>query len=296
MRVITNLPLNVSEIAAEVSRKTGQSAESVAARVHLIDADTLQRWRTPSKVIGDNDKPVMVVHGPWEFSDDFAAKSDFILDECHIYCPRKGVGSVLFQKPWQDFLGEARHRGYRRLVFVTQDEAKVGTSILEHAELRYELTNAERLRDPWFRISLGDWFELVASITRKYQSSVALTEYRRLVGKMKIVHSERIALDPFFFKFYRSHEVAGGGSETGQVDRPLREFEKRRSFLLEADRRRKGQANLEVVSSPQLVSGRQSVSPRRGGVCVLFRRRRAEGCGLVYLGLLKLCGEGGGQR
>jgi hypothetical protein len=72
------------------------------------------------------------------------------------------------------------------------------------------------------------WYELIASVTREYRPSIAVVEYRRVKGKLREQHVERVALDPFWFQFYRSYEAAGGGTGKGQGGSAVvREFMRR---------------------------------------------------------------------
>jgi hypothetical protein len=215
-KVITNLPLEVDKIAEHVAKKLGVEPLEVTSRIILLDRDTLRIWQDGHG-------------GPWEFAErQLADGNDFMLDECHLFCRRTGQNVKARNERWQKWLGEVRHEGWRRCVFVTQDESKVGTPITQHAELRYELTNSERRRDPILRIPLHYWYELIASVTREYRPSIAVVEYRRVKGKLREQHVERVALDPFWFQFYRSYEAAGGGTGKGQGGSAVvREFMRR---------------------------------------------------------------------
>jgi hypothetical protein len=209
----TNLPLNVAEIAQHVAAHRGCEAAEVIEQVRLIDRDELRRWADGAA-------------GPWDFASKGQAEgAELLLDECHIYCSKR---QKVRHITWEKWLGEARHEGWRRIVFITQDESKVGQPIKDHAELRFELTNSERRRDPILQIPLTYWYELVASFTGEYRASIAVTEYRRVAGRLRPQHTERVPLDPAWFKFYRSYEAAGGGTGRGHGSAGIvREFQKR---------------------------------------------------------------------
>lgn len=226
-KIITNLPLEVDKIADYVAAKRGGEAFEVAAQLVLLDRDTLRAWQDGHG-------------GPWDFAaQGLADGNDFILDECHLFCRKSGQNVRVRNERWERWLGEVRHEGWRRCVFVTQDETKVGLPITQHAELRYELTNGERRRDPILRIPLHYWYELIASVTREYRPSIAAVEYRRVKGKLREQHVDRYPLDPYWFQFYRSYEAAGGGTGKGAGGSAVvREF-KRRPVL--APRRVDGQ-------------------------------------------------------
>lgn len=216
--VFTNLPLEVDRIAEYCEKKTGRPAFEFAERIVLLTKEELGRWEDGTA-------------GPWELAErGHADGNDFILDECHRFC--QASGATERNKRWTKWLGEVRHEGWRRLVFISQDESKVGKPITVHAELRFELTNAERRRDPILRIPLHYWYELVASITREYLPSVVIVEFRRVNGKMRQQHAESMRLDPAWFPFYRSYEAAGGGTGRGQGGSAIvREFQKRPALL-----------------------------------------------------------------
>lgn len=209
-KIITNVPLDIEAVSKRAAGLKGDPAE-YAARIELLDLETLRGWRDGTS-------------GPWELASR-AQGHDLLLDEVHLYCPSTGAD----MKPWQSWLGEARHEGWRRIVFMTQDEAKVGKPIKEHAELRYELTSTERLRDPLLKIPMSSWAELLASITGTYEASVLLDEYRRTGGKMRRAHRERFVLQSDNFKLYDSYSKPGGGTTEGSNAAPVREHEKRPS-------------------------------------------------------------------
>lgn len=213
----TNLPLNVDAIAAHVAKVRGDEPASVIEQIRLIDRDELRKWADGQE-------------GPWKFAADGQAEgAELLLDECHIYCSKRQRARHLV---WEKWLGEARHEGWRRIVFITQDESKVGQPIKDHAELRFELTNSERRRDPLLQIPMTYWYELVASFTGEYRASIAVTEYRRVAGKLRPQHTDRVPLDPAWFRFYRSYEAAGGGTGRGHGSAGIvREFQKRPKLL-----------------------------------------------------------------
>lgn len=228
-RIITNLPLEVDKCCEYAAKKTGKLIEEFQRRIVLLDKEMLQGWRTPAKVLGEDGKPCLVQRGPWDLPLELTQGADLLLDESHLFCPNDGPGLVQRKKAWTDFLGETRHGGWRRFVFLTQDVSKVGSPIIVHADLRYQLKNAERLRLGKLFIPFGDLFELRASITGNYRSSVAVWEFSK--GGRKVQHSWRVGLDPFYFQFYRSFQLAGGGTAEGEAQRPKREFETRPRLL-----------------------------------------------------------------
>ncbi len=219
-KIVTNLPLNVDVIAQHVASKLGVSVDHVAGQIVLLSATTLRSWQDGAG-------------GPWELKTlGDAQGNDFILDECHLFCPKKGRAAQARNEKWGSWLGEVRHEGWQRCVFVTQDESKVGEAIKQHAELRFELTNWERRRDPFLKIPLAEWMEVAASFTREYRSAIGVWEYRRVNGKLKGEHATRVPLDPEGFKFYRSYVAAGGGAGGGaDAVARVHEYQRRPVFL-----------------------------------------------------------------
>ncbi len=218
-KILCNLPLDVDAIAEHVAEKKGCTADEVAERIVILEPERLKRWKQGNG-------------GPWELVQELGNGDagmggwDFILDECHNFCKRSQSKRMPM---WEEWLGEVRHEGWASMLFISQDEAKVGKPITMHAEIRVELTNSATRRDPWFRIPLGDWYELAASFTGSYESRTWKTEYRKVAGKWsrKAEHSEVFGIDPFYFQFYQSFSKPGGGAAAGSVTVSKREWEKR---------------------------------------------------------------------
>ncbi len=200
--------------AAGIGGKMKCDPQLISDRIKIISPEILQSWKDGRS-------------GPWTYAA-IGQGNDLIIDEIHNFCRAKGRGVAERNRKWEDWLGEVRHEGWCRVVFMTQDVAKVGKPITEHAELRFELTNAERRRDPLFRIPMGDWYQLRASFTRRYNSTISIVEYRKSRGKMVQEQVERVVLDPFWWPFYDSHAAGGGGSKGGQGAKAnLRQWEVR---------------------------------------------------------------------
>lgn len=228
--IVTNLPINVPVMAQWVAAvRKDLNEQDVIDRITILEPERLQRWKQE-------------IGGPWELAaeglprgiegrDGNLMGADFILDECHLYCPSTGDGTHesvrVMRKNWKDWLGEIRHEGWRRVLFVSQDDEKIGKPIQIHSELRYELTNGATDRVPYFQIPFGDFYSLVASFTGVYYPVVVVTEFRRVNARSVFVHAERVRLAPKYFALYESYAHAGGGAHAGAIDRPKLEWEVR---------------------------------------------------------------------
>lgn len=209
--IYTNLPLKVEEICAFVAKRTGRPAEEFAARLRIIDAQTWHRWRAGRG-------------GPWDLETSKGkdgenhvpeAEAEFWGDECHEICPASNHKAHLAYEKW---IGTVRHAGWARLFFITQDPAKVGKAITEHAHCRYDMVDSQTYRDPFFKIPLADWYELRASLTRRYRVRVWVRELRKVATTWMVAHVESFVRRPDLFDLYRSHNYGV---------KKLYEFEKR---------------------------------------------------------------------
>ena len=217
--VVTNLPINVETFSEAVAKATGRELESVKAQLHLLSREILTAWKEGEWA------PDQLAKNPADYLGLETVKGAlFILDECHLFCP---VSDPSRQKLWSSWLGEVRHEGWVGVYFVSQDQSKVGNAIKQHAELRYELTKADKLRDPWLKIELGLWAELVASFTGAYAVAVQIVQFRKMMGKMVSEHTNIVRLDPFYFELYHSFAATGGGSSGEGSTAQQLEHEKR---------------------------------------------------------------------
>lgn len=208
----TNVPLKVDAIAEYVAKKTGRHPEEFRYRIQILDKEELEIWRQGKG-------------GPWDLVHAGVTGVELIVDEIHNFCPAKVDPKRLDM--WQKWLGEARHEGWRRILFISQHESKVGKPIRDHAELRIELTNTEHRRDPFFKIPVKHWRELVAKfLTGKYESRCAWRESRSVGGKFIASHEESFGFDSEIFELYDSFSKPGGTTEEGSA-KPIREFERR---------------------------------------------------------------------
>ena len=191
--IITNLPLKKELIAEYLAKKTGRPEAEFLGRIELLPAATMEAWKNGTG-------------GPWELASAGVDGCDLILDEVHNFCP-KGANRDRRNR-WEQWLGEYRHEGWHRVLFISQDESKVGHQIESHATLKYGLVNSELRRDFFFGIGMSDWYELRAKfLSGEYSPSVHWMESRKAGNKWLCEHSERFVLDPFYFQFYNSYSA-----------------------------------------------------------------------------------------
>ena len=201
---ISNFPLNVDIISSFVSKKINNnkrffgikqnvSASDIALRLEIIPDSVLQTWRAG-------------LSGPWDYFRGRDLRYCHIaIDEIHNFVNSR-CSSDYLQK-WDEFLGELRHRGCT-FEGLTQDITTVDQVLVGRASLRYELVPAEDLRDPFFKISLSDWYQLKASLLRDFHKTVFVYEKRKTDSRWKLNHTYRFLILPEYFKFYNSYEAS----------------------------------------------------------------------------------------
>jgi len=154
-KLITNLPLFVDKIAdfvkadvATIQRIKPEAArQAVVDRIHIIPHDEMARWSS-----GES--------GPWEYLHGADIRGcHLVIDEFHNF------GGVAHDKDhiakWMQFFGELRHRG-ATCEIMSQDIGKVADAVIKEAGYRVEITPLEEMPDPFFRIRLGDYFQVFA--------------------------------------------------------------------------------------------------------------------------------------
>lgn len=211
--IVTNLPLNVEQVCARAAQETRRPVEDFAARITIIPPETCSQWQDG-------------IGGPWEYRRE---NVDLLLDEVHRFIPATGDPQRAAQ--WERWLGEARHEGWGRLVFITQDQAKVHSVISKHTGVRFELTSAERVRDPFFWIPLSSWFEVLASVTRRYSAPFVLQEFTRRNGRLTSGYKQFVRLSEKNFALYNSYAAAGGGAVEGGVGARRYQYQQRPAIL-----------------------------------------------------------------
>ena len=224
--LVTNLPLTEAFYEFVAERK-GCTVQEVKNRVHILDNETLDSWENwkgtgRTKTIG----------GPWDLAEHFEkAPTDFILDEAHVFCPKRDRDR---EKLYQKFLGEARHHGLQRVMFITQAKTKISPVIDEHCHARYLIEKQDRGNlNPRFPIPMSHLYNLWASITGEYSPMTARIEQLKNADE-KWVESERdyYRFDEDIYKLYVSHSEPGGKSRAvSTAPASKREYELRPTWL-----------------------------------------------------------------
>ena len=230
---ISNFPLNVDEIAAEVYKRKNLlsknflsrffrrfkelNIDDIKKRIHIIPDEVLKSWRNQSS-------------GPWDYFSDADLKGAHIaIDEIHeIISFSKNQDYI---DKWDEFLGQIRHRGCT-FEGLTQDLKAVHSCLVNRAGIRFEIYPAENTRDPFFKIPMYDWYQLKAAFTGDFHKTVFQIEKKKTgSGRWKVNHSRRFLIIPEYFKFYNSFSASHQEKETSRntIDEnrtPLYEYQK----------------------------------------------------------------------
>lgn len=164
--------------------------------------------------------------GPWEYFQGQALDGAYIcIDEIHNFCGTMHSHKV--QKQWSAWLGEIRHTGAAAVEFLSQSPHKIGKTLHAEASQTAMLTRSDLRRDPWFRILLGDWYELRAMVTGKYNAGVWREEFMRH-GSRNVRQLARVfRFEPAYFELYDSYSRPEGGGGGAATSPPKQEFEER---------------------------------------------------------------------
>lgn len=213
---ITNIPLNIDVISDYISPLIHVSPEDVAARLHIIPDDELIMWEKMNLLenrdlasFADNFPPAVYLQ---QFNLEGA---HIAIDEFHKYFSKKGP--KLLKKMWNDWFAEIRKTG---CVFeaVTQSYGQMSDEFLDKCASRLELVNHSELRDPFFGVRMGDWYELRAGLfNRPVIQRITERETMRAASNSgrvvwKLVRSRSYNLSAEFFKFYNSFRNYTGTS------------------------------------------------------------------------------------
>jgi len=170
----SNLPLHVDIIAERYEKRNKVPAAEVVERINSIPDNVLQSWKEEQS-------------GPWEYFDGVDLSGCHIaIDEAHKYI---GAGvSTAYARQWQEFCGELRHRQCS-IEFMTQNEDKLHKAIYKDAALKYRIVNSSSERDPFFKVMMAEWYNLLACFTREYTPAVWQEEYRN-VGERWVIQKK----------------------------------------------------------------------------------------------------------
>jgi len=184
----------------EVCRlRDAATEEEVLDRIELIPDWELQKWLDGSS-------------GPWDtFKEKDLSGYHLAIDEIHNYCGKNT--HVNIRKQWQTWLGELRHRG-ARIEFISQHPQKIAKEIREEAEILLELHSGETEHDPWFNISMADWYQVIARVTGKYRPCVFEVENRQQKSRWIKNSGVKFRFESDLFETYDSFSapIQGGGS------------------------------------------------------------------------------------
>ena len=220
---ITNIPLNVSKIAEYVSsvltkKGAAVSPESVASRIHIIPEEVLIDWE---KLNSLDNKDLNLFDSstfpPSKYLSSLSLEGSHIaLDEFHKYFSKRGPKPL--KKLWNDWFAEIRKTG---CVFeaITQSYGQMADEFLDKVGTRLELINHSDLRDPFFGIKMGDWYELKAGLLGKLslqriterETMRSCSDSGKIAWKFTGKHQSYL-LESFYFQFYNSFHNSTGTS------------------------------------------------------------------------------------
>lgn len=206
----------IDRIANRAAAMHGLDEQELHKRIQLIPQEELKRWET-----GES--------GPWDFFEGKDLQDAHIaIDEIHNFLDPKAPEAQ--KRKWRLWLGEIRHQG-ATVEFISQNDQKIALELRRESALLIDLQNTETLKDPIFKIELGDWYELRAMILRRYNSGVQETVYRSAVkGKGGRVGRRYFALDPWYYQFYDSYSKPQKGGNKGRAQR--RQWQRRNPISL----------------------------------------------------------------
>ncbi|HVS70787.1 MAG TPA: hypothetical protein VHQ47_06005 [Phycisphaerae bacterium] len=204
-------PERVGEAVALRKKEGKENGPFYARRIKLIPAEVLHQWQ-----LGKS--------GPWDFFQDIDVQNAHIaIDEIHKYCGRNASKDL--KKKWQIWCGEIRHRG-ATVEFISQHYRKIAQEVIDESGIRLQLVNSEDRRDWFFRILMGDWYEVKAALlTGEYETRVWVYEKREVDGKWTNEDKRTFVLDPYYFGFYDSYSAPDKGGLKGTAKEQV--FEKR---------------------------------------------------------------------
>ena len=220
---ITNIPLNIPVISEYMSRVLSKndvtvSPSDITARLHIIPDDVLVYWEKLNQVDNkDLQTFTSDTFPPSQYLQQFNLEGAHIaIDEFHKYFSKRGPKAL--KKLWNDWFAEIRKTG---CVFeaITQSYGQMSDEFLDKCASRLELINHSDLRDPIFKIRMGDWYELRAGVLGKIPlQRVSEVETMRSSSDSGRVSWQRtgkvdsFTLDPFYFQFYNSFHNSTGSS------------------------------------------------------------------------------------
>ena len=205
-------------------------------RLHIIPEDVLETWmhppaKAPTKQelaargfegIGFKDG-MWHPPGPWDyFKDKDLSGAHITLDEFHEFASRNHP--AYYKLLWQTWTGQIRHRG-ATLELISQDHEGIAKEVLAKCGQRLAIVPPHHVTDSFTnKITMHDWHELLASITRSWQAcvyEVTYSKYRFIPPRKK-----KIRYLDSLFDCYNSHSAPTDGSGEGGTEE-LNEWQKR---------------------------------------------------------------------
>lgn len=229
---ITNLPLNVDVIADYMSKKTGKGREVFLARIHVIPDDEMKSWRSLNDKSRKQELADMKASGnfpPVQYLESLDLSGARVaIDEFHRYFNKKSPADVLTM--WNDWFAEIRKTGCT-FEAITQDLDQLPPEFVGKVGLRTDLVPYNTVRDPFFNIPLGDWYELRAAYTGLREQKVCQTEYRKgtsFTGRAKWVSNsvDKFSITSDYFPFYNSYQKTESAGTTANVVYPADRYKK----------------------------------------------------------------------
>ena len=220
---ITNIPLDIPAISDYISRMLSKgdrvvTSEDVSSRLHIIPDHILISWEKLNQLENrDLNTFTSDTFPPSSYFQQFNLEGAHIaIDEFHKYFSKKGPKPL--RKLWNDWFAEIRKTG---CVFeaITQSYGQMSEEFLDKCATRLELVNHADLRDPFFQIKLGDWYELKAGLFGKLplqrvserETMRGTSDSGRVVWK-PTGKNKTFVLDPLYFSFYNSFRNYTGSS------------------------------------------------------------------------------------
>ncbi|MBS1368437.1 MAG: hypothetical protein HPZ91_00640 [Lentisphaeria bacterium] len=229
---ITNLPLNVDVIADYMSQKTGKPREYFLFRLHVIPDEEMKSWRSLNDKSRKQELADMKASGnfpPVQYLESLDLSGARVaIDEFHRYFNKKSPADVLVM--WNDWFAEIRKTGCT-FEAITQDLDQLPPEFVGKVGLRTDLVPYNTVRDPFFRIPLGDWYELRAAYAGLREQKVCQTEYRKgtsFTGRAKWVANsvDRFSITADYFPFYNSYQKTEATGTTASVVYPADRYKK----------------------------------------------------------------------
>lgn len=209
--IYSNLPLYTGQIARYVAKRHKMDKKELHARLQVIPRKVLDSWRR-----GET--------GPWDYFNGKETEGALIvIDECDAFV---GVNAPEKTKSaWRDWISELRKSG-ARIEFLVQHFDNVYSGIHRFVEIRRTVTKCDTLRDPWFGVTMGDWYELRGKLSGEYGCRCIEKEERRSGNKWEKTQVRTFVLAKFLFGFYNSYNDAVKTTLKG-AKAPKYEFQKK---------------------------------------------------------------------